>query len=103
MRRPLLLAAALAIGVTSIAAAQFQRGLFGVRVARAEDYDGKFHFCRLVYQGGGRGGFGRGAGGGSWTTDFPRADINMSIRLSELTKTNVSFSPSKAPNHLVVR
>jgi len=33
--------------------------------------------------------------GGSWRTDFPRADINMSIRLSELTRTNVSFTAAR--------
>ena len=35
--------------------------------------------------------------------DFPRADINMSIRLSELTKTTVGFNGPEDPNHLVVR
>jgi hypothetical protein len=88
---------ALLVSVGAAAEAQFGRGLFGVRVAREQDFDGRFHFCRLVYQGN------RGGGGGNWTTDFPRADINMSIRLSELTRTNVSFSPSGEPNHLLVR
>ena len=77
------------------AAAQFRRGFSGVRLASARDFDGHFHFCRLVYGGNGR--------GGSWTTDFPRADINMSIRLSELTRTKVSFDASGQPNHLLVR
>lgn len=35
--------------------------------------------------------------------DYPRADINLSIRLSELTKTQISLDPSGQPNHLVVR
>jgi hypothetical protein len=77
--------------------AQFRRGLSGARVATAEDFDGRFHFCRLVYRGA------RNGSGGSWTTDYPRADINMSIRLSELTRTNVSFDASGQPNHLLVR
>ena len=82
---------------STAAAAQFGRSFRTARVATAEDYDGRFHFCRLVYDSERRG------RGGSWTTDYPRADINMSIRLSELTKTDVSFSPSKEPNHLLVR
>jgi hypothetical protein len=88
--------AAAALGLADGAHAQFRRGFGGVRVATPADFDGRFHFCRLVYRGG------RGGGGGSWTTDFPRADINMSIRLSELTKTKVSFTGGQ-PNHLLVR
>ena len=42
-------------------------------------------------------------GGQGWWTDYPDADINFSIRLSELTKTRVSRSPDGEPNHLVVR
>jgi hypothetical protein len=87
----------LALAVSAGAAAQFNRGLFGVRLARPGDFDGKFHFCRLVYD--------TAASrdqGGSWRTDWPNADINMSIRLSELTKTNVSFT-SGSPNPLLVR
>jgi hypothetical protein len=97
-RQRVALLAVLAAAVAGAAEAQFGRGaLFGARVARADDFDGRFHFCRLVYRvsGGGR--------GGSWTTDYPRADINMSIRLSELTRTNVSFAASGQPNHLLVR
>ena len=87
--------ALLAVCLAGTAAAQFRRGFSGVRLASPGDFDGHFHFCRLVYQGNGR--------GGSWTTDFPRADINMSIRLSELTRTKVSFDGSGQPNHLLVR
>lgn len=88
--------AVLLLGVAVSASAQFRRS-FGVRVAAPGDFDGRFNFCRLVYQGS------RGGAGGSWRTDFPRADINMSIRLSELTRTNVSFDPSRNPRHLLVR
>ena len=41
--------------------------------------------------------------GGSWRTDYPNADINLSVRLSELTKISVSKSGSGSPNHLLVR
>ena len=41
--------------------------------------------------------------GGDWSVDWPRADINLSIRLSELTKTVVGKSPTGDPNHLLLR
>jgi hypothetical protein len=92
----LFLIAALAVAASTAAGAQFQRGVpFGTRVARPADFDGGFNFCRLVYQG--------NRNGGSWTTDYPNADINMSIRFSELTKTRVSVTTSGQPNHLLVR
>ena len=87
---------AMAIGLAATADAQFRRGLFGVRLARPADFDGRWHFCRLVYEPSPSG------TGGSWRTDFPRADINMSIRLSELTRTDVSFTAAQ-PNPLLVR
>ena len=40
--------------------------------------------------------------GGGWWVDYPRADINLSIRLSELTKTRISRQPDGEPNHLVM-
>jgi len=79
-----------------ISSAQFQRGLsFGERPATAGDFDGRFNFCRLVYNG--------NRNGGNWRTDFPAADVNMSIRFSELTRTRVAFHPSGEPKHLLVR
>ena len=86
-----LLAAAVA------ASAQFGRGFFGSRVATEKDFDGRFHYCRLVYRPGMNG------YGGSWRTDYPNADINLSVRLSELTKIPVSRNASGSPNHLLVR
>ena len=97
MKRHLLFAA-LVLAVSASAAAQFNRGVpRGTRLATEKDFDGRFNFCRLVYQGN------RLGGGGSWTTDYPNADINMSIRLAELTKTRVSFYPDGQPNHVLVR
>jgi hypothetical protein len=98
-----LLAGALAIcvGTVTIAHAQFGRGGFGLfgygaRVATPQDFDGRFHYCRVVYRQANDG------AGGSWRTDYPRADINFSIRFSELTKANVSFGAQHEPNHLLV-
>src|SRR5215475_1831580 len=101
-RRPwrtmLFLAALLCVAVT--AHAQFRgRGGFGfrARTASPQDFDGRFHFCRIVFRNSLEG------DGGGWSVDYPRADINLSIRLSELTKTNVSKAASGEPNHLLVR
>jgi hypothetical protein len=94
-RARLLLVLAFAIAGAAAAGAQFQRGVPRAnRVATERDFDGRFHFCRLVYPG--------NRNGGSWTTDYPNADINMSIRLAELTRISVSFSGGQ-PNHLLVR
>lgn len=93
---------------TSLAEAQrgFRggRGRFGSesgappRFAAETDFDGKFHLCRLMYQQVRQMNLGMG-----WGTDYPYAEINLSTRLSELTKTTVGFDDAKVPSHLVVR
>ena len=90
-------AAALTLAAAAVAEAQFGRQFFGSRYATEQDFDGRFHYCRLVYRPGMNG------YGGSWRTDYPNADINLSVRLSELTKIPVSKSGSGSPNHLLVR
>src|SRR5262249_26195981 len=83
-----------------VAAAQFGRRGFGgfpAQFATARDCDGRFHVCRIVYQSALDG------DGGNWNADWPRADINLSIRLSELTKTDVSKDSTGEPNHLLIR
>ncbi|MGQ0732193.1 MAG: DUF4159 domain-containing protein [Acidobacteriota bacterium] len=84
--------------VASTGEAQRRGGAFtrAVRLATPADFDGSFHFCRVAFRSG------RGDGGG-WSVDYPRADTNLSIRLSELTRTRVSFDHARDPNHLVVR
>jgi hypothetical protein len=73
------------------------RGGFNIRPAAPEDFDGSWQFCRVAFR------QNRNGDGGGWSVDFPRADINMSIRLSELTKTTVSFAGPQEPRHLVIR
>ena len=41
--------------------------------------------------------------GGDWSVDWPRADENLSIRLSELTKTPVGMDADGIPKHLLLR
>jgi uncharacterized protein DUF4159 len=81
--------------------AEAQRRGFGrfspqLRMASTADSDGAFHFCRIWFRSG------RGDGSG-WGVDYPQADANLSIRLSDLTRVRVSFDASREPNHLVVR
>jgi Domain of unknown function (DUF4159) len=68
------------------------------RLPRADSFDGYFNFCRGMFMR-----TRMEPGGQGWWTDYPNADINFSIRLSELTKTRVSRTASNEPNHLVVR
>jgi hypothetical protein len=96
--------AAICAATATMAYAQFgrgDRGFFGfgrgAPLATPNDFDGKFHWCRVVYR------EAEDGTDGSWRTDFPRADINFSIRLSELTKTTVSFNSAHEPNHLLVQ
>ena len=83
--------------VASHADAQ-RRSFVNTRIATEEDFDGGFQFCRVVFQEG----FGGDAGAGSWRADWPRADINLSIRLSELTRTRVSTFDGD-PKNVVIR
>jgi hypothetical protein len=68
------------------------------RFPAKDSFDGSFNFCRGMYDQDRR-----EAGGMGWWTDYPDADINFSIRLSELTKTHVSKQANGEPNYLVVR
>jgi len=64
------------------------------RFATPDDFDGRFNFCRIMYDSTRR---------GSWRTDYPNADRNMSFRLAELTKTLVATDEQGEPKHVVVR
>src|SRR5918992_5498503 len=95
-----LVAALLGLAALALVArvdAQFFRGFRGLRIAQADDFDGTFQFCRITFRSDGRG------DGGDWSVDWPRADINLSIRLAELTKTSVGKSASGDPHFLLVR
>jgi hypothetical protein len=94
----IIVALALALGATSEAQRRGGfRGGFSVRPAVVEDFDGSWQFCRVAFR------QNRAGDGGGWSVDFPRADINMSIRLSELTKTTVGFDGPEDPKHVVIR
>ena len=60
-------------------------------------FTGDFMFCRLAFRAS-YGGF-----GGGWGVDYPRADENLSIRLSELSETAVNFDKHGTPNYIVIQ
>jgi hypothetical protein len=102
-RRTVVITLAAVLLVASAVAAQFRgrggrQGFNGqpLRFARLDDFDGGFQFCRLVFNNGPNG---DGFGG---SVDFPRADENLSIRLSELTKIPVSMDQNNEPKTLLL-
>ena len=97
----LAIAAVLATASTALAQRRRGRG-FGwgsapLRMATAESFDGAFNFCRIIFSQSYDG------DGGNWSVDYPRADINLSIRLAELTRTRISRDSSGEPNHVLLR
>jgi hypothetical protein len=100
--RWLLLGMLAATAVASTAAAQIWAGGYGrtpPRFPTATTFSGGFNFCRVMFQSDRREKQG-------WGTDYPGADINFSIRLSELTKVHVSMRDDTEvpePDAVVVR
>jgi hypothetical protein len=83
---------------TAALTAQFRRGnrFRNIRTPTADTFRGSFNFCRIMFQSI------RGGDGGNWSVDYPRADVNLSIRAAELTKIRVSTEPSGLPDHVVI-
>ena len=82
----------------SAAAQRGRRGFGGGPLGRPgpdAQYDGAFRFCRIMFR---QNPYGDGNG---WSVDYPRADINLSYRLSELTTTSVSRNAQGGYNHAV--
>jgi hypothetical protein len=76
----------------------FREGGFATRYAPPEMPDASFVICRLAYT------QVRGEQSGiGWETDYPYAEINLTTRLSELTRVHVSRDEAGTPNHYVVR
>jgi hypothetical protein len=66
-------------------------------MATAGSFDGAFQFCRVAYRG-------IEAVRQRLGTDYPNADLNLSTRLGELTKTPISIDKrTGGPNHVIVR
>ena len=94
-------AASQARPLASSAGAQFQRrggGRFGrgMQTISNPSYDGAFMFCRIMFRNASNG------DGAGWSVDWPRADENLSFRLSELTRTSVSRNTVGDYNHVMI-
>jgi len=97
----LALAALLAVGVGTGYAQRIFAGFYGTtppRFPTKDSFQGGFTFCRVMFPSNRREKRG-------WDTDYPGADINFSIRLSELTKTRVIRQADEDgdPEYVVVR
>jgi hypothetical protein len=89
--------AALLCGLAGTAAAQFGRPSAPPRYPTIDTFGHGFVFCRAIYTSGRR-----EAGGSGWSTDYPDAERNFSIRLSELTKVRVKFNADREPDYVTV-
>jgi hypothetical protein len=92
-----LVLAALVIVSTAVSAQRGGGGYYGVRRPGADTFKGDFTFCRLAFR------TGYGGYGGGWGVDYPRADENLSIRLSELSEAAVNFDKQGTPNYVVIQ
>ena len=106
MKFRVFLVALLLVSVAAAAAAQFRGGGFGgfgrnvrPKLPTADTFGHGFNFCRGMYS---RQVY-REAGGQGWSTDYPDAELNFSIRLGELTRTRVAFDSRGTPDFVVVR
>jgi Domain of unknown function (DUF4159) len=87
-----------ALGAAAASAQRRGRGRFfeSIRSPTPETFQGAFNFCRIMFAAAPEG------DGGGWYVDYPRADVNLSIRLSELTKTRITTDASGEPDHIVI-
>ena len=76
----------------------FREGSFPARWAPRQMPDASFVICRVAYRQ-----VRAEQSGIGWMTDYPYAEINLTTRLSELTKTTVSRDGGRQPNHYSVR
>jgi hypothetical protein len=94
---------ALGAAATATYAQRIWGGFYGrtpPKFPTATTFDGNFHFCRVLFESDRREKQG-------WGTDYPGADINLSVRLSELTKVRVTMTrdggEDDVPDTVVVR
>ena len=91
-----ILLLAVSVGAAQVSRAGGSRQATWNRPATIDDFDGAFQFCRLQFRNANDG------DGDGWGVDWPRADQNLSIRLSELTRTPVSMDADANPNSLLL-
>jgi hypothetical protein len=74
------------------------RGSFGGTEGYVDPTGRAFTFCRVAYRQVRREPMGQG-----WRTDYPDADRNLMLRLSQLTTTPIRTTPQGRPDHLIVQ
>ena len=90
------------VGISVSHAQQIWAGGYGrtpPRFPTSTSFGGGFNFCRVMFQSDRREKQG-------WSTDYPGADINFSVRLAELTKVQVKLTgegEEETPDAVVVR
>lgn len=92
----------LIVAVTTVVEAQRRGGrrgggFYGIKRPEHITWNSDFTFCRLAFRESYDG------DGGGWGVDYPRADMNLPIRLSELTRAPVNFDAAREPNHVVIQ
>jgi hypothetical protein len=89
-------------GITVVHAQRIWGGFYGrtpPKFATPANFEGSFNFCRILFTSDRREKQG-------WSTDYPGADINFSVRLAELTKVRVKMThdgEEEVPDAVVVR
>ena len=73
-------------------------GFLNGQLAPLEMPDRNFAVCRIMYQS-----VRSEPSGAGWQTDYPYGEMNLTIRVSELTRTRVSRGADGQPNNWVVR
>jgi hypothetical protein len=94
VRRSLRLIGLVLLTVATAAPAIEQRDAAGLNRWSELEYDGRFTFARLRWGGGGGGRF-RGGWGAAWNHDYPRAEQNLAMILSELTTLDIHTDGSR--------
>jgi len=107
-RVPVVIARSLAFVVAlalAVVAAAFGQQLYvgpthdlSPRWATAADFDGSILFCRGYYASDRE-----EPNGAGWWTDYPGADNNFLVRLSELTEVRVRFDRQRIPFYVVLK
>jgi hypothetical protein len=98
-RKLIALCVILVLGLAAISYAQRRGRRGGMEYVKRPEHitwNSDFTFCRIAFRQAYDG------DGGGWGVDYPRADINLPIRLSELTKTPVNLDGQREPNHVVI-
>jgi hypothetical protein len=95
--RPLIALSCLLLASTSAAQFILGRGRELIRIVPPGSYTGAFLFCRISFRNQ------IGGDGGGWYVDYPRADLNLSFRLGELTTTPISRDDKGEIRHIVIR